>query len=287
MTKLTQFREGAHAGAPPQSASLDAVPGRVGYITRPATKPYRYTAAFTGGAPQLFAEDDPRPVPVINARPVADRLSLDRQGIELWAHGTRVSDFYNDGEVEAVYYPEVEQLLKSVTGARRVVVFDHTRRSDGGAAKDSDREAVRYVHNDYTDTSGRERVRTLLGREGLDHLKTGRIAQVNVWRPIRGPVVRAPLGVIDAASVASEDLIATDQIYPDRVGEIFHVAWSVGHRWLYVPRMTRDEVLLIKGWDSATDGRARFTPHAAFDDPETPADAPARESIEVRTLLVF
>jgi hypothetical protein len=51
--------------------------------------------------------------------------------------------------------------------------------------------------------------------------------------------------------------------------------------------MTRDEVLLIKGWDSLDDGRARFTPHSAFTLPDTPAEAAPRESIEVRTLVVI
>ncbi len=51
--------------------------------------------------------------------------------------------------------------------------------------------------------------------------------------------------------------------------------------------MTANEVLLIKGWDSLDDGRARFTPHGAFHAPETRENAPARESIEVRTLVVI
>ena len=57
--------------------------------------------------------------------------------------------------------------------------------------------------------------------------------------------------------------------------------------WYYAPRMTPDEALLIKGWDSLEDGRARFAPHGAFDLPDTPAGAAPRESIEVRTLVVI
>jgi hypothetical protein len=44
---------------------------------------------------------------------------------------------------------------------------------------------------------------------------------------------------------------------------------------------------VFKVFDSATDGRARFTPHTSFDDPNTPPGAPARESIEVRALVFF
>jgi len=90
----------------------------------------------------------------------------------------------------------------------------------------------------------------------------------------------------DAASVRPEDLVASDQIFPNRVGEIYHLAYNPGQRWYYAPKMERDEVLLIKGWDSLGD-RAHFTPHSAFELPETPADAAPRESIEVRTLAIF
>ena len=82
-------------------------------------------------------------------------------------------------------------------------------------------------------------------------------------------------------------MIATDQIFPDRVGEIYNVAHAPAQRCYYAPRMTTNEVLLIKGWDSLDDGRARFTPHGAFHMPETRENAPARASIEVRTLVVI
>jgi len=99
--------------------------------------------------------------------------------------------------------------------------------------------------------------------------------------------VRSPLALADASSVEREDLIAADQLFPDRVGEIYHLAYNPWQRWSYAPAMTPGEVLLIKGWDSLVDGRARFTPHSAFDLPDTPEDAAARESIEVRTLVVI
>jgi hypothetical protein len=114
-----------------------------------------------------------------------------------------------------------------------------------------------------------------------------RLLQVNVWRPIRGPVRRAPLALADAATVRPEDLIATDQVFPGRVGEIYHLAHHPAQRWYYAPEMTRDEVLLIKGWDSLEDGRARFTPHSAFTLSRQVPDAPPRESIELRGFVVI
>jgi hypothetical protein len=51
--------------------------------------------------------------------------------------------------------------------------------------------------------------------------------------------------------------------------------------------MATDEAVLIKCYDSAEDGRARFAAHSAFDDPTSPANARPRQSIEIRTLVFF
>jgi hypothetical protein len=262
------------------------------FITRSTTKPVFHSAALTGGAPRVFFDTERHIVPIRDVRPRAGALSLEREGFELRRHQTAVSDLYDDAALEQVYYPEIEALLREVLGASRVIVFDATRRSDGGAgAKNRDglRGPASRVHVDYTEKSGPQRVRDLLGEAEAARLAaTGaRIVQINVWRPIVGPVQRSPLALADASSARPQDLIATDQVFPDRVGEIYHLAYHPAQRWYYAPLMTPDEVLLIKGYDSLTDGRARFTPHGAFDLPATPAAAPPRESIEVRTLAVI
>jgi len=109
----------------------------------------------------------------------------------------------------------------------------------------------------------------------------------NVWRPIRGPVQSIPLAVCDARSVRADELVATDLDYGDRTGEIYQVTFNPEHRWYYFPHMEAEEALVFKCYDSMDDGRARFTPHTAFDDPRTPPDAPDRESIELRCLSFF
>lgn len=282
-TLATPADDHAVAAAQPAPAAVTA---RLTYAIRGSAKPVTYTTALTGSEPHYVGAYVPRKMAVENGRPEAARFTLDRNGFAFRRHASAVQDFHDDAELAAVYDPEIEALLKEVTGAARVVIFDRTRRTDG-PVEDGFRPPARYVHNDYTEKSGAQRVRDLLAEHELEALSGQRIAQVNVWRPSRGPVLRAPLGLIDAATVAPGDLVATDLVYPDRTGEIYHVAHSPAHRWVYFPRMTPEEVLVIKGYDSAEDGRARFTPHAAFDDPTTPADAPPRESIEVRTLLFF
>ncbi len=269
-----------------------AVRAPLTFIRPQAEKPYFHSSALTGGAQRDFFETEARVVAIQDLRGIADGLSLDHEGFALRRHETAVADLYDDEAVKSAYVPEIEALLRREFGASRVAVFDVTRRSDGGAGApnpDGRRGPATKVHVDYTAKSGPQRVKDVLGEAEAARLAaTGaRIVQVNVWRPIRGPVERSPLALADAASVRPEDLIATEQVFPDRVGEIYLLAHRPGQRWYYAPRMTRDEVLLIKGWDSLDDGRARFTPHSAFEDPNTPEGAAPRESIEVRTLVIM
>ena len=261
------------------------------FITPQETKPVFKSAALTGGAPRVLFDTERHTVLIQDMRPIADTLSLDREGFELRRHETAVADLYDDDAIERRYFPEIEALLRAATGASRVVVFDATRRSDGGTGarnRDGLRGPASRVHVDYTEKSGPQRLKDLLGEAEAARLVAAgaRIVQINVWRPIRGPVPRSPLALADAGSIRFQDLVATDQVFPDRVGEIYHLAYDPGQRWYYAPLMTPDEVLLIKGYDSLSD-RARFTPHGAFDPPDVAADAPPRESIEVRTLVVI
>jgi hypothetical protein len=118
-------------------------------------------------------------------------------------------------------------------------------------------------------------------------LLKSRFAEINVWRPIRGPLQDTPLAVCDARSIAPEDHVASDLVYQHRVGETYRFTFNPNHRWFYFPNMQRDEALLIKCYDSKQDGRARFTAHTAFDDPSSPPNAAPRESIEIRALVFW
>ncbi len=270
-------------------AEPQAVEAPLRYLINLDVKPVSHNPPPGGGLPRRDGNYDDVTVTVADARAAARDFSLDREGFELVHHESAVSDFYDDDEVRAVYYPEVERLLKQATGASRVFVFDHTRRADGGGVEGAraERAPVRLVHNDYTETSGPRRVRELLGDAEADELLKRRFAEINVWQPIRGPVKSSPLALVDAGSIAPGDLVTVDLVYEDRTGEIYHGLYNPDHRWFYFPDMETDEAVLIKCFDSATDGRSRFSLHTGFDDPTTPANAPPRESIETRALLFF
>ncbi len=229
-----------------------------------------------------------RAVRIRDGRPLAGEFDFDRNGFVFVEHRTAVRDFFDKDRLAAEYYPEVEALVKRVSGATRVVVFDHTLRSGDGAEREARqiREPVLSVHNDYTEWSGPQRVREILPDEA-DALLKKRFAIIQVWRAINRPIESNPLAIADARSLAGADLIRAERRYPNRVGETYRVAYNPAHRWFYFPRMRRDEALVFKVYESERDGRARFTAHTSFVDPATLPDAPPRQSIEARTLAFF
>jgi hypothetical protein len=229
-----------------------------------------------------------KPMSITNGRPLASQFALDRNGFIFVEHRTAVKDFFDKTQLEREYYPEVERLIRKVSGATRVVVFDYTLRSGNESEREAKlvREPVISAHNDYTEWSGPQRVRDLLPDEA-EVLLAGRFAIIQVWRAINQPIQANPLAVADARSVAFEDLMVAERRYPNRVGQTYRLRYNPAHRWFYFPEMRRDEALVFKVFDSAKDGRARFTPHTSFDDPSSPPDAPPRQSIEARALAFF
>jgi hypothetical protein len=267
---------------------LKGVVAPLNFLLPMAEKPYSYNYEPGPGVPPRNTENITHNVTVRDARAVADNLSLDREGFVLVHHKTAAADLYDDEIIKSVYYPECERLMREAAGSKRVVAFDHIVRN--AAKAEIPGSGVKLpagrVHNDYTAWSAPQRVRDLMGDEA-EELLQHRFAINNVWRPIAGPLLRSPLALCDAASLEDENLVASDLRYPDRTGEIYGVTYNPKQRWYYFPKMQPDEAVMIRCFDSARSGAARFSAHGAFDDPQTPADAPPRESIEVRTLVFF
>jgi hypothetical protein len=267
--------------------TLPFVEADMNYLAAMLERPRNYTFEPPAGVPRSNVQNEAHRVVIRDVRPVADSVSLDANGFALVKHKSAVRDFFDDEEVRRVYYREVEQVVKAATGAYRVHIFDHTTRRHVAGVEDrsaAPRQPVQRVHIDHTARSGPQRVRDLLPDEA-DELLKGRVQVINLWRPIHGPLLDSPLAVCDATSVKADELVPSDLVYPHRVGETYSVTYNPEHRWYYVPQMQSDEALLLKCSDTSTAVPARFTPHSAFVDPTTPADARPRESIEVRTLV--
>ena len=269
---------------------LPKVVGPVVYLAHMAEKPHSYTFPQPPGVPMSNIVTETHTVELFNMRPIARDLSLDREGFELIHCPTEQRDFYDEAELRRVCYPETERAVLAATGGSRAVIFDHTHRKRQWDGEDRmpgvPRQPVARIHGDYTEVSGPQRVRDVMGDESEALLKH-RFAIVNLWRPITGPLYDAPLALCHAATVAPGDFVTHDLIYRDRVGEIYALTHNPAHQWFYAPAMRTDEALLLKCFDSRRDGRARFMPHTSFEDPTAPANMLPRESIELRVLVFF
>ncbi|MPZ56788.1 MAG: methyltransferase [Rhizobiales bacterium] len=275
-----------------QLAELDAAPdtieANINYIKNDGTELFTYTGGPGSTEVRSGGHPDPHRMAIHNGRPHVGRFTLDGDGFRFLPHDTKVADFFNGDDISQVYYPEMVELVKAESGAKRVVVFDHTLRTADDAMREERkiREAVHRAHNDYTEWSGPQRVREILPDEADDLLKR-RFAIIQVWRPIRHPVETDPLAICDARSVAFTDFVISERRYPNRIGQTYAVTYNPKHHWYWFPRMRRDEALVFKVYDSEKDGRARWTAHTAFPDPTSPPNARPRESIEIRTLAFF
>ena len=269
------------------SLELKSIVAPLNFLAPMAEKPVAYNYEPPPGTPQRTGRNVEYQVQIRDARPIIDQLSLDKEGFVLINRQTAVTNFYDEAQIAAVYYPECERVMKEATGAARVVAFDHIVRNAAISAMDKTiKIPAKRVHNDYTAWSSPQRVRDLMGDEAEALLKN-RYAIINLWRPIKGPVLESPLTLCDAQSLSEENLIASDLKYPDRTGETYSITYNPNQRYYYFPKMQADEAVLIRCFDSALAGPRRFSAHTGFDDPETPADAPPRESIEVRMLVFF
>ena len=257
---------------------------------------------------------------VLNIRGKEKDFTTDNSGFAVYNEPAKEKLFVDDATVRNDYYPEVEELIKKThSGVKKIYIFDHTIRR---RTKDSPRQPVQQVHVDQTPEAAAARVRRHLPDEA-DELLKGRYQIINVWRPIENPATDFPLAVIDWRSTSPEDFIPVDLMYPKRAdsvmddddrgkeklpeessydsienyevkGETLGVAASDKHQFYYMKDMTPDEVMLLKcfdsrgsGLDTGVDGIALRTPHTAFIDPDTPKDAPGRQSIEVRCLVFY
>jgi hypothetical protein len=264
------------------------VTAEIGYAIDTGIKPVNETFDAGQVIRRRTGATEQRLMRIRDARPLASQLSLDQNGFVLAGHRTAVTNFFDAAQLEALYYPEVQRLVQTVSGASRVVVFDHTLRTGDPTEQQARkiREPVLWAHNDYTEWSGPQRVREILPKEA-EQLLQHRFAIIQVWRAIDKPIQSNPLALVDARSVSGADLLAAERRYPDRVGETYQLRYNPSHLWFYFPEMQRDEAIVFKVYDSQTHGRARFTPHTSFIDPTSPPGAPPRQSIEVRTFAFF
>jgi len=258
-------------------------------------KPYWYRDP-PAGKPDTNIVTEPISVPVTDLRSLSeeqkqDLYGLDKSGFLLRTFESAEKDFTDDAQIEKVYYPEVEKLLKETTGCSRVIIFDHTlrrRKHDAPGDAPGNRGPGLKAHADQTNFSGESRIKMHAGDE-YEKLSKCRAQIINVWKPIHDIVYDTPLAFVDYRSVdMQKDLAASDLIYPARTGETYNVRHNPDQKWYYLSRQQPDEVAIFKCYESEEkEGRALLTVHSAFLHPEVPVGTPNRQSIEVRALVFY
>ena len=273
----------------------------------------RYIAQEDKG--DLADESKLGPVQMHNARHLTNAdATLHHMGFALASAPSEMSfDCFANDDVEtiqSVYYKEMADLVKNLSGAKAVHCFDHTVRESGAtnlnAASTSDSAApVPRVHCDYTKDGAPRRLAQLAeqghivdhssaafaGVSSSDYLEDKRFAFINVWRSIddQNPVMQQPLAVCDERSVPEGDKFLYYLKFPDRTGENYSLRHSRQHRWWYYPQMRHDECLVFKVHDKM-EGTPQFVFHTAFspNDTNVPLESlPKRKSVEVRTIAFF
>jgi hypothetical protein len=269
--------------------STDTIRARFNYVRPMAQPAVRYIDWPEMEHLAVPPQYELREMTILNGRPVRDTFELDTHGFVFVDHHTKVQDFSDEAARKLVYDAEVQALVKKHSGASEVVVFDHTIRltDDTSQRVVGARPTVKGVHNDYTERSAPIRLREIVGDAEAERRMRKRWAIIQVWRPIRGPVMIDPLGICDGRSIPQKGFIRVERRYKYRTGEVYHITHDPNHTWYWFPKMTRDEALIFKVFDSDASKPSRFTAHSAFDDPDTPPDAPPRESIETRTFAFW
>ncbi|EAQ84336.1 hypothetical protein CHGG_08350 [Chaetomium globosum CBS 148.51] len=230
---------------------------------------------------------------VIDITGEEDKYSLDTHGFQYCRNESTEKEFIDEEAIRSIYYEECRNLLKDITGARRIHIFNHKVRRgptqwhhlglDGNNL--ANRGPVTRTHVDQSYTGAELRLRwEFPDPEEADELLERRYQIINIWRPIE-TILKDPIAVADANSVPDSDLVAAAMVEEDFEGESWVVRHNPNHRWHFKYRMTPEDVLLIKCFDSDT-FLARRALHSAFEDPAYREER-SRQSIEVRCLVLY
>ena len=236
---------------------------------------------------------------------------MDRMGVSLAHCESKCENFYDAGEVERIFYPEIEKLLlEFFPDATDALVYNHDvfdRDYEGDRTENQEKKIpgvnanyAYLVHNDLNDNSGRVRCRELLtnnlrnfGREQqyteaeADQKMSRRFMSINLAKPME-TVKQNPFVLCAWPSFADQAYINNYRIYDDRVGETTRFTHRDEHEWYWFPKQTSTEVSMLKCYDSITDGSvSRWSFHSACDDPTAPGDAPCRKNVVVRSFVFF
>ncbi|EXJ92459.1 hypothetical protein A1O3_01010 [Capronia epimyces CBS 606.96] len=282
---------------------------------------------YPGTAFEKRRKHVPHEVKINDLRPIHSEFTLDKAGFELVHFPTKVKDFGNEEEIKQVYYPEITELVKRVTGGDHIHILSHMTRNAttaqalGDAANKADTDFVtivnpaRFVHVDQSYRGAEQILYLNLPEEEADRLVKKRWAIVNVWQPFNKPVTRDPLAFCDYRSLDEKDFrTVVANLPPPGAGDYANVSKNMAHKpryeyslngekapryevtnlaynpdqkWYYISDQKPEEAWVFKIFDSKMDGRAKCAVHSSFPLPDQPDEGEARTSVEIRCFVFW
>jgi hypothetical protein len=252
-------------------------------------------------------ESAPRPGRFYDARPIADRLSLDCEGFRLIKHDSeraRAGDVDRLRREALAYLDDLAPAIKEAVGASWIVPSTCSKtgvivRSATKVPPDQpfhhvqNRGAVEMpypnAHMDYTAAAALNLARAENHRRGIAERPFSRLMIVQAWQALSPPPQDRPLTLMDASTLDQEDVFAIGPTpdpddYSGAALQGRFVVFNPDQRWYYFSNMTYDDVALFKGCDSAN---LATPPHASFVHQSVAANAYPRESVEGRFFVYF
>lgn len=253
--------------------------------------------APTSERPQVWNEDfsrnilplQPVDVEIEDASSRTRPTSLDVEGFGLLPFPEEVGDLARSLSAAESYRQALRAKLQTLTGAdfvemagaspvRRAVPPAHADLNNGFP--------VPFVHSDCTEAGVPHMVAWAYGERPARPIR--RMALYNFWRLLSEPPTDLPLAVMDARSLAPEDIVpGSSHFLTDNVTtEAVFVRPNPQHRWSYFSQLTPREVLVFKQFDSDRRYPSQVA-HTAFSDATVGEGADPRVSIESRAVAYW
>jgi hypothetical protein len=231
----------------------------------------------------------PAEVPVLDGAALPTPPSLDAEGFACLRHRVDVAGVPDSDDARTRYIADMKQFMLELTGADEILMSPRAvvrRQAHVAATTANETPTVDFAHSDFSFAGGPDPVTGGYGKPSRPDAR--RTANFNQWRLLSPGPTQRPLALCDSRTLAVEDVIPGDSIFPARDWsfEIAFIGHNPGHRWIYFPGLTSEQVLVFKQTDSDP-GRPRVVPHTAFTDPSCPPGAAPRISVETRCVALW
>jgi len=255
------------------------------------------------GSPSALANLDPREMRIFDVRPELANLDLDTQGFCVANLKTSLPETLEilleqeEVKIREIFWPEIIDL------ARRTIVSDGrspkyvfalgTQKFTEDKSRGLLGSYARAAHADFADVVF-DRAYKMLTKRGVpeEEAQSLDLMFVNTWKPFGRVVTDNPLAILDWTTVdPARDVHGLPRGASVEKGNILvsTVTHNPAHHWMYVSRMTPEEVWFFKQADSRPPrpGLSRHAFHTSFRQPGDEKAERTRRSIAVRLLCAF